>query len=257
VDPGAQAVSSLSAYSRMTWLNDGSWKCVAVRLVDVAEADAAGLRADELHIGELVGRNQDSPALFQLECEDRACVAAFQCCGQIALDFLGWRVRLHDQLARDGLDSDPDFHGSPRLGDSGQTTRDRRLRVGGQLTSGGRSVVAAGPAADAAPRKPGHHLLGGLSRDVTVAAEPVSRAHLRHAYHRHAQQVRLVVGNPGILPDYLADQIRAFLLYAVEPCPDGGLVAEIGFEYQAICFIVPANELEICAKSGAHSVLVL
>jgi hypothetical protein len=33
--------------------------------------------------------------------------------GQLALDFLGRSVGLHDQLARHGMNADLDFHGAP------------------------------------------------------------------------------------------------------------------------------------------------
>src|SRR5207342_518220 len=85
------------------------------------------------------------------------------------------------------------------------------------------SVFAARPAADTAPGQPRHELLGGFARDVVPLAQPVSRGDLGHTDHAHAQQVRLVVGEPGVLPDRLADDRGALPLGAVEPVADGGL----------------------------------
>src|SRR5437763_12160879 len=89
------------------------------------------------------------------------------------------------------------------------------------------SVLAAGPAADAAPGQPGHQLLGRLARDVIPGAEPVPRGDLGHADQADAQQVRLVGGEPGILPDRPAHHLGALALDLLEPVAYGGLVAQV------------------------------
>src|SRR5581483_2712076 len=120
-----------------------------------------------------------------------------------------------------------------------------------------RSVLGPRPAADTAPGEPGDHLLGGLTGDVPVAAQPVPGAHLGHADHRDAEQVRLVIGDPGVLADHLADHLGALVLDSVEPGADGRLVAEVGLEHQAVCLSLTSDELEVSAERGAHPLLVL
>ena len=82
---------------------------------------------------------------------------------QLTLDFVRRGVGLDHELAWHRLNSDLYFHGAPP------------------------SVLAAGPAADAAPGQPGHQLLGGLARDVIPGAEPVPRGDLGHADQADAE----------------------------------------------------------------------
>src|SRR5487761_1249471 len=87
-------------------------------LDDVAEADAPRLVAAELNEGDLVG----------------GAVRA-QCRREVAFDLLRGRVRVHDELTRDGLDPDLDFHGAP----------DAWWVVGVAAVTLGRVAVLAGP----------------------------------------------------------------------------------------------------------------
>src|SRR6516225_411374 len=82
-------------------------------LGNVAETDPARFRRAELHVGDLVGGDQDPAAFGDREREHRM-VALLQRGGQAPLYLVRRRIRLHHQLPRHGLDPDLDFHTVPR-----------------------------------------------------------------------------------------------------------------------------------------------
>src|SRR5487761_1236442 len=103
-------------------------------LDDVAEADAPRLVAAELNEGDLVSGDEQPAALLGAQREDGGAVRA-QCRREVAFDLLRGRVRVHDELTRDGLDPDLDFHGAP----------DAWWVVGVAAVTLGRVAVLAGP----------------------------------------------------------------------------------------------------------------
>src|ERR1700733_7539099 len=115
----------------------------------------------------------------------------------------------------------------------------------------------AGPAADTAPGEPGQQLLGGVLGYRPAGTEPVPGTHLGHANQGHAQQVRLVVGQAGVFADELADHVGARTHRAVQPVPDGWLVAEIGLEHQAECLAGAADEVEESLEGRWNALLVV
>src|SRR5579859_37561 len=90
-----------------------------------------------------------------------------------------------------------------------------------------RPLAGERPAADAAPRQPAQQLLRGILWDVLPVAHPVACADIGHADQPHAEQVRLVVPDAGILPDHLADHFGALLHRGIQPFPHGGLITKI------------------------------
>src|SRR6184192_4116494 len=78
-----------------------------------AEADPSLLGAVELHVADLLGRDQDLPALLVAD-DEHAAVA--QCRGQGALDLVRGGRRVEHQFSLDGLDTYLDFHGDPLTG---------------------------------------------------------------------------------------------------------------------------------------------
>src|SRR5262249_45224702 len=113
------------------------------------------------------------------------------------------------------------------------------------------------PAADPPPGEPRYELLGGVLGDHLSRAEPVGGAELGHADQAHAQQVRLIVADARILPDDLADDVRAVTGRAVKPLADGGLVAKGWLEDQAKRLGGAADEIEERGEGGGHALLVV
>ena len=85
-------------------------------------------------------------------------------------------------------------------------------------------VGRARPAADAAPGESRDELLGGLLGDRAERDQPVPGADLRHAEEANGEQVGLIVRQSGVLPDYLADQVGAFLVGRVDLQKSGNIV---------------------------------
>src|SRR6516165_11718082 len=97
-------------------------------LAEVAEADAAALLAAELDERDLVGRDQDAAAFLGGQRQEPGAVGSAQRGLEVTLDLCRGRVGFHDELARDGLDPDLDFHAAP-LFFGGATPRTPRLRL--------------------------------------------------------------------------------------------------------------------------------
>src|SRR5215475_11903569 len=178
-----------------------------------AETDPTLLDAAELHVADLVGRHHDLPVLVVREDEQPA---IGQGLGQGALDLLRGSVRLDHELPGNRLNPDLDFHGAP-LG----------CLVLGSAVLRSAVFTRPRPAADPPPRQPGYQLLGGVLGDLLAGAEPEGGTGLGHADQPHAQQVRLVVADPRVLPDDLADDLRAVACRRLQPVADGGLVTQV------------------------------
>src|ERR1700723_413695 len=69
-------------------------------LDDVAEPDPASLVGAELHVGDLLGRDEDPAPLLRVQREDALAVLRGEGGGQVALDLLGGRLALVHELAR-------------------------------------------------------------------------------------------------------------------------------------------------------------
>src|SRR5438045_8556420 len=108
-------------------------------------------------------------------------------------------------------------------------------------------MLASGPAADAAPGQPGHQLLGSFTRDWIPGAGAVPRGALGHADQADAQQVRLVTGEPGVLPDRPAHRFGALALDFLEALTNGGLVAQVRLEHQPVGLALAPHILEVRA----------
>src|SRR6266478_5280349 len=117
--------------------------------------------------------------------------------------------------------------------------------------------AGARPATDTTPGEPRHPLLGGVLRDGPIRAQPVPGAHLGHADETHAEQVRLGIGDPGVLADDLADHLRTVLQRTLEPLPHGRFVAQIGLEDEPERLAFTRDEVEERAEGGCHPLLVL
>src|SRR6266851_1412901 len=117
--------------------------------------------------------------------------------------------------------------------------------------------AGARPAADAAPGQPGHQLLRGVFRDHAFGAEPVRGTDVGHADQADAEQMRLVVAHPGVLPDDLADHLRTHPHGGVEPLPDRALVAQVRLEDQAKRLAGATHEVEERGEGGADPLLVV
>src|SRR6202046_2263508 len=117
--------------------------------------------------------------------------------------------------------------------------------------------AAARQATDTTPGQPGYELLRGVLGDGAVGAEPVCRADLGHPDQADTQQMRLVVVQPRVLTDELADHVRVHARARVEPVPDGGLVAQVRLEDQAERLPGAGDEVEERLEGGADPLLVV
>src|ERR1700733_2917521 len=70
------------------------------RLDDVAESHPTGLVGAELHVGDLLGRDEHPAALLRVQREDALALFRGEGGGQVALDLLGRRFGLVHELAR-------------------------------------------------------------------------------------------------------------------------------------------------------------
>src|SRR3954451_6907050 len=73
-----------------------------------SEADAAAFALGDLDVGELVGGDDDAPALLVGECHGRRTV--LESCVDSLLDVVHALVAVEGELARGPLDADPDLH---------------------------------------------------------------------------------------------------------------------------------------------------
>src|SRR5690348_7794842 len=78
------------------------------RRLDRSEADAAAFGLCYLDVGELVGGDDDSPALLVGEGQRRGTV--LECAVDRGLDLVHALVAVEDEFARGALDADPDLH---------------------------------------------------------------------------------------------------------------------------------------------------
>src|SRR5215469_4335184 len=132
-----------------------------------------------------------------------------------------------------------------------------RAAGAGAVVFGTAVLTGPRPAADPPPRQPRDQLLGGVLGDHLVRAEPERGADLGHADQAHAEQARLVVTDPRVLPDDLADDLGTVTRRPVQPVADGGLVAEVGLEDQPEGLAGAPHEIEERGEGGGHALLVV
>src|SRR3569833_1731734 len=97
--------------------------------------------------------------------------------------------------------------------------------------------------ADTAPGQAGDEVLGRFLGDRAALRQPVAGADLGHADQAHAQQVRLVAGDAGVLLDDLSDLLGALLVGLLDPGPYGRDVAQVGLEDQAERLALAGHEV--------------
>src|SRR6478752_9757166 len=87
----------------------------------------------------------------------------------------------------------------------------RRLTGGGVLAFPRRAlaVLDVGEAAQATPGQRGHEPRGLVARDGRALGQPEPGADLGHPRKRHAEQVRLGLGQAGVLADDRRDRLGA------------------------------------------------
>src|SRR6476661_5492916 len=114
-----------------------------------------------------------------------------------------------------------------------------------------------GEAAKAPPGQGSDQSGGLVAGDGRALRQPEAGADLGHAGERHAQQVRLGLGQAGVLADDHRDGLGAVLRDLVDTVAHGGLVGQVGLEDQPVARPVAVDEVEVGLDARGHAELVV
>ena len=80
--------------------------------------------------------------------------------------------------------------------------------------------------------RPATSAAAALLVDRAALLQPEARADLAHAHQRDREELRLLLGQAGVVGDHVGDQLGALGGHAVDPGADRGLVGQVGLEDQ-------------------------